>query len=120
MADAHQGKHNSMGSWNRFRRGLGRMMAGVLWFHTEDGWIYYVILGGYVAVVSVATGGFHSSPAASCCWTERLCFWSCCIAGAHGAGGLVSHSCESRPTTDTCAVTERSSRVPSTAGLGRP
>lgn len=43
-----------MGSWNRFRRGLGRTMAAVLWFGIEDGWIYYVILGGYVAVVSAA------------------------------------------------------------------
>ncbi len=43
-----------MESWKRFRHGLGRMMAGILWFHIEDGWIYYVILGGYIAVVSAA------------------------------------------------------------------
>lgn len=51
MADA-QGKHDSMGSWNRFRHRLGRTMASILWLRIDDGWIYYVILGGYVAMVS--------------------------------------------------------------------
>lgn len=27
-------------------------MASILWLRIDDGWIYYVILGGYVAVVS--------------------------------------------------------------------
>lgn len=53
MADA-QGKRTSMGSWNRFRHRLGRTMASILWLRIDDGWIYYVILGGYVALVGAA------------------------------------------------------------------
>jgi hypothetical protein len=37
----------------RFRR-LGRTMATILWFRVDDGWIYYVIVGGYAAIVSAA------------------------------------------------------------------
>lgn len=29
-------------------------MAAILWFRVDDGWIYYVILGGYSAVVCTA------------------------------------------------------------------
>lgn len=37
----------------RFRH-LGRTMAAILWFRVDGGWIYYVILGGYSAVVCAA------------------------------------------------------------------
>lgn len=42
-----------MGSQRRFRP-LGRALATVLWLRIDDGWMYYVIVGGYAAVVSAA------------------------------------------------------------------
>lgn len=33
---------------------LGRAMATILWFRVDDGWIYYVVVGGYAAIVSTA------------------------------------------------------------------
>ena len=39
-----------MESGRRFG-GLGRTMAAILWFRVDGGWIYYVILGGYSAMV---------------------------------------------------------------------
>ena len=39
-----------MESRRRFRS-VGRGLATILWFRVDGGWIYYVILGGYSAVV---------------------------------------------------------------------
>ena len=33
---------------------LRRRMAAILWFRVDGGWIYYVILAGYCAVVCAA------------------------------------------------------------------
>ena len=35
-------------------RRLGRIVAAILWFGVEGGWIYYVILGAYAAVIAAA------------------------------------------------------------------
>ena len=42
-----------MESRRRFRH-LGQTMAPILWFGVDGGWIYYLIVGGYSAVVCAA------------------------------------------------------------------
>ena len=35
-------------------RRTGRLLAAVLWFGIEGGWVYYVVLGAYAALVALA------------------------------------------------------------------
>lgn len=51
MAKAHDGRQHSVEGRLPFRRRLGRTMTAVLWFRIEDGWIYYLVLAGYTALV---------------------------------------------------------------------